>query len=124
MDNRQNSTNINWYPGHMAKTKRLISENLNYIDVVYEVIDARIPKSSKIKDIDDIIKNKKRILIMTKMDLCDIEKTNKWVKYYEEKGYKVILVDLISGKNVNKIIEDTNNSMLEMNQKREKFSLF
>jgi len=123
MDNRQNSTNINWYPGHMAKTKRLIKEKIDLVDIVYEVIDARIPKSSKIKDIDDIIKNKKRILIMTKMDLCDIEKTNKWVKYYEEKGYKVILVDLISGKNVNKIIEDTNNSMLEMNQKREKKGL-
>ena len=54
MDNRQNSTNINWYPGHMAKTKRLIQENINIIDIVYEVIDARIPRSSKIKDIDDI----------------------------------------------------------------------
>ena len=123
MDNRQNSTNINWYPGHMAKTKRLIKEKIDLVDIVYEVIDARIPKSSKIKDIDDIIKNKKRILIMTKMDLCDIEKTNKWVKYYEEKGYKVILVDLISGKNVNKIIEETNKLMFEMNQKREQKGL-
>ena len=69
MDNRQNSTNINWYPGHMAKTKRLISENLNLIDVVYEVIDARMPYSSKIKDIDNFIQDKRRILIMTKKDL-------------------------------------------------------
>ena len=116
-------TSINWYPGHMAKTKRLIKEKIDLVDIVYEVIDSRIPKSSKIKDIDDIIKNKKRILIMTKMDLCDLEKTNKWVKYYEEKSYKVILVDLINGKNVNKIIEETNKLMLEMNKKREQKGL-
>ncbi len=77
-----NKTNINWYPGHMAKTKRLIKENLNLIDIVYELVDARIPFSSKIVDIEDTIKNKTRILIMTKMDLCDINKTNKWVSYY------------------------------------------
>ena len=67
---------INWYPGHMAKTKRLISENINLIDVVYELIDARIPYSSKIKDIDNLIKNKPKILIVTKMDLCDKNETN------------------------------------------------
>ena len=76
MENRQNSKNINWYPGHMAKTKRLISDELKNIDVVYEVIDARIPYSSKIKDIDNLIKTKKRILIMTKKDLCDLNVTN------------------------------------------------
>ena len=80
-------TNINWYPGHMAKTKREISEKLNLIDVVYEVIDARMPLSSKIDDIDELIKNKKRILIMTKYDLCDEEVTAEFIKYYEQKGY-------------------------------------
>ena len=65
------STSINWYPGHMAKTKREISEKLNLIDVVYELIDARIPYSSKIKDIDELIKNKPRILIMTKKELSE-----------------------------------------------------
>ena len=58
MDNRQNQTNINWYPGHMAKTKREMKEQLNLIDIVYEVIDARMPLSSKIVDIDDLIKDK------------------------------------------------------------------
>ena len=58
----ENKTNINWYPGHMAKTKREISERLNLIDIIYEVVDARMPKSSKIKDIDNLIKNKKRII--------------------------------------------------------------
>ena len=73
-----NKTSINWYPGHMAKTKREISEKLSLIDVVFEVIDARIPMSSKNKDIDTLIKDKPKVLIMTKMDLCDMEKTNKW----------------------------------------------
>ena len=81
----ENKTNINWYPGHMAKTKRKIEDELKNIDIVYELVDARIPKSSKIKDIDKLIKNKKRILIMTKKDLCDLNVTKKWSEYYEKK---------------------------------------
>lgn len=111
--------NINWYPGHMAKTKRLISEKINLIDVVYEVIDARIPFSSKIVDIDTYIKNKPRLMIMTKADLCDIKETNKWVKHYESLGYKVILVDLINNYSVKDIINATNNLMSEKNINRE-----
>ncbi len=109
---------VNWYPGHMAKTKRLIEEKYNLIDVVYEVIDARIPKSSKIKDIDNLIKNKPRILIMTKKDLCDIEVTKKWIKYYEDKGYSVVLVDLSLNNSINEIINVTNKITEEMQQKR------
>ena len=63
-----NNSQIQWYPGHMAKTKREIREKINLIDIIYEVIDARMPISSKIKDIDDLIKDKPRILIMTKYD--------------------------------------------------------
>ena len=118
-----NNSQIQWYPGHMAKTKRLIKEKLELVDIVFEVVDSRIPKSSKIKDIDEIIKNKKRILIKTKMDLCDIKKTKEWVKYYENIGYKVILVDLINGTNINKIIEETNKLMKDMNDKRNKKGL-
>ena len=114
----ENKQIVQWYPGHMAKTKRLINEKIDLIDVVYEVIDARIPKSSKIKDIDNIIKNKKRILIMTKTDLCDIKKTKKWIEKYKSLGYEVIDVDLMSGKNVNKIIEITNKVLKEINDKR------
>ena len=114
----ENKTNINWYPGHMAKTKRLIGENLNLIDIVYEVIDARIPYSSKIVDIDNVVKDKPRILIMTKMDLCDTKVTDKWIKYYEQKGYKVVCVDLMSGKNVNKIIDYAKEIMIDVNKKR------
>ena len=115
----ENKTNINWYPGHMAKTKRLIKENLNLIDIVYEVIDARMPYSSKIVDIDDIIKDKIRILIMTKSDLCDLNKTNKWIKYYENKGYNVVLVDLEHNKNLKQIFTLTDKLMEEKFKKEE-----
>jgi len=116
--NEENKTNINWYPGHMAKTKRLISENLNLIDVVYEVIDARMPYSSKIKDIDDFIKDKKRILIMTKVDLCDLNETEKWIKHYEKLGYKVLGLNLEKNNSLNNLINLTNKVMEEENKKR------
>ena len=109
---------INWYPGHMAKTRRLIEEELKNIDIVYEVIDARIPLSSKIKDIDNLIKNKNKILIMTKKDLCDLNVTNKWKKYYEEKGYNVLIVDLKSNEDYKKIIDLTHNIMEKLQEKR------
>ena len=121
----ENRTNINWYPGHMAKTKREISEKLNLIDVVYEVVDARMPLSSKIVDINDLIKDKPRIMVMTKYDLCDKTETDKIIKYYESTGYKVIPVDLI-GNNTNgvkKIIDATNNIMVDINNKRKEKGL-
>ena len=105
MDNRQNSTNINWYPGHMAKTKRLISENLNLIDIIYEVIDSRVPYSSKINDLEELIKNKPRILVFTKYDLCDKEETNKFIEKYKKQGYYVIIYDLTKNIDTNKIID-------------------
>ena len=111
-------TSINWYPGHMAKTKREIKEKLDLIDIVYEVIDARMPKSSKIVDIDDLIKNKPRILIMTKYDLCDRKETDKFISYYENLGYQVISVDLMSGTNVKKIIEASEVVLESENEKR------
>ena len=114
----ENKTNINWYPGHMAKTKRLISENLNLIDIVYEVIDARIPYSSKIKDIDNILKNKKRVLVMTKYDLCDTEETKKWVSYYENLGYIVVCLDLEKNANMSKLVKVTEEIMKEDNEKK------
>lgn len=114
---------INWYPGHMAKTKREIKEKLDLIDIVFEVIDSRIPKSSKNKDIDSLIKNKPRILIMTKLDLCDKENTNKWISYYENNGYKVIVVDLINNLNIKQIYEESEKQMLLLNKKRKEKGL-
>lgn len=114
-----NKTVINWYPGHMAKTKRLIKENINLIDMVYEVVDARMPYSSKIIDIDEYIKNKPRILIFSKVDLCDEKETNKWVSYYEKKGYNVIKMNLEKA-DTKPLIDLTKKVMEQMNKKREK----
>ena len=113
-----NKTNINWYPGHMEKTKREITKLLPIIDIVYELIDARIPFSSKIVDIDKLIKNKVRILIMTKKDLCDLKVTNKWVKYYEDKGYKVLLLNLNNNNDYKKVIDLTSEVVKDINYKR------
>ena len=113
-----NKTNINWYPGHMAKTKREIQEKIELIDVVFEIIDARIPYSSKNKDIDRLIGNKPRILIMTKYDLCDDVMTNKWKVYYEEKGYKVVLLDLIHQNNLNSLYNMIQEDVKVLNEKR------
>ena len=111
-------TSINWYPGHMPKAKREIKEKIDLIDIVFEVIDARIPISSKNKDIDELIKNKPRILIMTKKDLCDIDKTKFFVDFYENKGYKVVLLDLLR-ESVNKILIEAINPIIEqINDKR------
>lgn len=114
---RQNST-INWFPGHMAKTKREISEKLNLIDIVYEVIDARMPMASKIVDIDDLIKDKIRILVVTKYDLCDKSETDKILKIYSNQGYKVLPVDLMSGSGVSTLISMTREIMKDINKER------
>lgn len=113
-----NKTVINWYPGHMAKTKTEIKNKLDLIDIVYELVDARIPFSSKLRDIDSVIKNKPRILVMTKKDLCDIDETNKWAKYYEQKGYKVLLLDLTNNKDYKKLIDLTSEVTKYIQEKR------
>lgn len=114
----ENKTNINWYPGHMAKTKRLIKENIDKIDIVYEVVDARIPYSSKIVDIDEYIKNKPRIMILTKYDLCDKEETDKWIRYYKEKGYEILPMDIVHSADIKSILTKTKELMLPVIQKR------
>ena len=118
VNNGMVKTVINWYPGHMAKTKRLISEKINLIDIVFEVIDARMPYSSKIIDLDKYVGNKPRVLIMTKMDLCDLKETNKWIKYYEDKGHKVILIDLMKN-DIKKVLSLTAEMMFDKNKKLE-----
>ncbi len=113
------SVSINWYPGHMAKTKRLISEQINLIDIVYEVIDARMPISSKIIDIEDYTNNKPKILIVSKMDLCDKKETEKWINYYKEKGYYVLPMTLEGNINVKPLISLTEEVLEKYNKKRE-----
>ena len=114
---------LNWYPGHMNKARREMKEKMNLIDIVYEVIDARMPISSKIVDIDELIGDKKRIIIMTKYDICDKEETNKFIKYYESLGYTVIPVDLMNGKETSKIIDKSMELMEEENLKRKEKGL-
>ena len=123
MNNQDNEkvfqkSNINWYPGHMARTKREIKEKIDLIDVILEVVDARIPYSSKNKDIDVLVGNKPRIIVMTKVDLCDMNESLKWKLYYENNNYKVIMVDLINDKNVNEIIDVCNILGKDINNKR------
>ena len=119
MDNRQNGANINWYPGHMEKAKRLMIKEYKNIDMVYELVDARIPKSSKIKNIYDIIGNKPKLLIMTKKDLTDPIKIEGWIKYYENIGSKVVLADLNNDNDIKKIVNETHKMMEELQLKRE-----
>lgn len=113
MNENMNKVNINWYPGHMAKTKRLIKENLNLIDIIYEVIDSRIPHSSKINDLDELIGEKPRVLIFTKYDLCDKEVTNKFIEKYKKEGYYVITYDLTGQIDPNKLIDLSNEILKE-----------
>jgi ribosome biogenesis GTPase A len=110
--------NINWYPGHMAKTKRLIKEQLKYIDIVYELVDARIPYSSRIRYIDNMLKDKERLLIFTKMDLCDRKETEKWISYYKEKGYHVVTVDLLNNKGIDDILKVSKSILFDKIQNR------
>ncbi len=95
--------NIQWYPGHMTKTKRMILENLKLVDIVIELVDARIPLSSKNPDIDGFAKNKHRMLVMNKSDLANSEITKQWISYFEKQNFTVILVNSINGKGIAEI---------------------
>ena len=122
-NNLSDKIQINWYPGHMAKTKRQIKERIDLVDVVVHVVDARIPKSSFINDINEFTKNKEKILVFSKYDLCDKEETLKWKNFYEKKGYTVILSEL-NDKNVkNKIVDVVNSLMSNVNLKRKEKGL-
>ena len=111
MDKRQNSTNINWYPGHMAKTKRQIIEDLKIIDVVVELLDSRIPISSRNPDIKEITKNKKKIIVLNKCDLSDEKENDRWLQYFKSKGISAVLTDSNTGKGINNFIKEVENIM-------------
>ncbi len=89
-----------WYPGHMTKAKRAMQEDIKLIDVIIELVDSRVPYSSKNPDIDSLANGKSRILLMNKYDLADSRVTDEWIKYYEEKGYFVAKVNSKNGKGV------------------------
>ncbi len=95
--------NIQWYPGHMAKTKRLIEQNLKLVDIVIELVDARLPLSSKNPIIDQIVGDKPKILVMNKSDIADPTVNKAWIQWFSKQNTKVILADSISGKGLNQI---------------------
>lgn len=99
-------TNINWYPGHMAKTKRQIIEDLRLIDIVIELLDSRIPISSQNPNIAEITKNKKKIIVLNKCDLSDDRQNKKWVEYFKQKGIPAVLVDANSGRGIDECIRE------------------
>ena len=90
---RDDNLHINWYPGHMKKTRDLVRNNLKLVDVVVELLDSRIPFSSRNPDIDNLAGNKPRVVILNKCDLADRAKLDKWIKYYKDRGIKAIPVD-------------------------------
>lgn len=97
---------LQWYPGHMAKTRRLIEENLKMIDVVVEILDARIPFSGRNPNFDDIIKSKPRLLVMNKADLTDRKKTDMWIEWYRQRGIRVIPISCTTGLGINKVLSE------------------
>ena len=107
----ENKTNINWYPGHMAKAKRKIEEDLKLIDVVIEVLDSRIPISSQNPDISKIVKNKKRIIILNKKDLADEKQNNLWIQYFKQNGETAVLMDSNQEKDISNVIKEIENCM-------------
>lgn len=114
----ENKTKINWYPGHMAKTKREITENLKLVDIVIELLDARIPISSQNPDIADIVKGKEKIIVLNKSDLADEKENQKWLSFFESKGIPTVLVDSNTGKGIDKFIKKIE-KVMEEEQKKE-----
>ena len=96
--------NINWFPGHMAKTRKQIAEDLKLVDIVVEILDARIPISSQNPDIKQITQNKKKVIVLNKYDLADEKENQKWLEYFNKKDQKAILVDALTGKGINETI--------------------
>lgn len=97
--------NIQWYPGHMTKTRRMMTEDIKLVDIVIELLDARIPLSSKNPDIDKMAANKKRLIVLNKSDLADDKANESWRKYFKENGFEAICINSVSGKGMNQITD-------------------
>ncbi len=96
--------NIQWFPGHMAKTRRLISDNLKYVDAVIEVCDARIPRASRNPEISRLVGSKPRVIVLNKCDAADEAATRLWLESYKAEGVTAVATDCKSGKNVNRVL--------------------
>lgn len=111
--------NINWYPGHMAKTKRQIQEDLKLIDVVVELLDSRIPISSRNPDINTLVQGKKKIIVLNKSDLANEKETIKWMEYFKTQKIPVVITDANSGKGIKEVIKQAELIMKDELDKRE-----
>ena len=109
---------FNWYPGHMAKTRRQILEDLKLIDIVIEILDARIPIASKNPDINQLTKNKKKIIVLNKSDLSDEEMNKKWVTKLSKEA-PTILTDANTGRGIDKVFSKIDELMKEEKEKQQ-----
>jgi len=100
----ENKTNINWFPGHMVKAKKEIKENLKLVDTVIEIIDARIPRSSRNPDFDELIGTKPRVIGLNKFDLADSKVNKMWVEFYKSQNIPAVLINSISGAGINDLL--------------------
>ena len=116
-DKNEKSFNINWYPGHMAKTKKEIINSMQIIDIVIEILDARIPLASRNPDIQNITKNKKKIILLNKIDLADEIQTQKWKEYFSKEANCCLLTDSNSGKGINQVLKKIEELMEEDKKK-------
>lgn len=110
-----------WYPGHMTKAKRMMQENMKLIDLVIELVDARVPVSSRNPDIDELGKNKARLILLNKSDLAEEKWNDAWMEYFKEKGYSVVKVNAKKGsgiKSINSVIQEACKEKIERDRKR------
>ena len=110
-----------WYPGHMTKAKRAMQEDIKLIDVIIELVDARIPRSSKNPDIDSLAQGKSRILLLNKSDMADVAKTQSWISYYEKQGFLALAVNSKKKnelKQVNALVQKACEKKIERDRKR------
>lgn len=113
--------NFQWYPGHMTKARRMMQENIKLIDLVIELVDARIPMSSRNPDIDELGKNKARLILLNKSDLADDRRTDEWMEFFKEKGYSVVKVNSKKGggiKSIQGVIQEACKEKIERDRKR------
>ncbi len=110
--------NIQWYPGHMTKTKRMIQQNISLVDIVIELVDARIPYSSKNPDIDELAKNKYRMILLNKCDLAQENATALWKAYYKQKGFAVMELNALKGTGISEVTAAARELMAEKIQRQ------
>ena len=110
--------NINWYPGHMKKTREMIQSNLKLVDIIIEILDARIPNSSRNPIINEITANKKRIILLNKADLADKRETSEWIRLFEKEGYKAIEIDALNGRGIDKLYKILNEFQAERDEEK------